>query len=826
MTLSDLLSRLHSVRRDGDGYLALCPAHHDTDPSLRLSITPKGKVLVKCRAGCPTEDVMSALDLTMADLATMEPGDVHIEPVVSAPIAASPTAIASLQMKLDGYHAALTDSSDGAPVDAWNYAHVRFGLSDEDIDRLGLGYSDDSGTPRLIVPFRTPDGVARNYQGRALDPNASVRWLGPHAPRGGSWSPLGYFYGSAGTWSEVIITEGPGDALTVAAAGFDAIAIAGASRVSNPAIVDEIRSWVGDRTAIIAGDGDQAGRRFSATLAEGLTKRGATVHVMEMREGEDINSWRVSDPDAFPAALADRVNDLIGQTPITASEAALREWDESRYSLTDLGGARYLRDYIESIGSGVRYNEETGFYVLDGGVWRRDDHQRVRTFAQEVADTLRSLAAEAQLVAVDNPTQSNKSRASRLFRYAAHAQTTKGLDSMLRELQAVTGVPIRLEQFDRDHHLLAFRNGVVDLRTGTLQPHDPRLLITRRIEYDYNPDAKAPRWQKFLTEVFPNHPDMPAYIQRVVGYGITGSTDEQCFIVHYGKGGNGKSVFTETLTDLFRDITVTTPFSTFEQRPSGGIPNDLAALNGARLVFATEGEQGRIMAEALIKRVTGRDMISARFMRKEFFEFRPTFLLQLSTNNKPNFRGQDEGLWRRVKLIPWERNFAPSERDPKLGLKLLAEAEGIIAWAVAGAVDWYRRGSLEDPPAIKAATAEYRETSNALDGFIPGLWERADDSHSVLGQTLFESYLNWADDEHLSQREVWTRRTFFGSLEERGFTKRKTSKGITFDGVRRAKQTDSEPEWAAPVATVDSSEQASNTENDHPALRGADLDAL
>jgi putative DNA primase/helicase len=209
-------------------------------------------------------------------------------------------------------------------------------------------------------------------------------------------------------------------------------------------------------------------------------------------------------------------------------------------------------------------------------------------------------------------------------------------------------------------------------------------------------------------------------------------------------------------------------------------------------------------------------------MRKEFFEFRPSFLLMLATNNKPNFRGQDDGLWRRVKLIPWERRFTAAERDAKLNLKLLAEAEGILAWAIAGAVDWYQRGSLDDPPAVRDATAEYRDTSNALDGLIPGIWEAAPDS-TVLGQTLFESYLGWADDEHLSAREIWTRRTFFGALEERGFTKRKTSKGIVFDGIRKARQTADSPEWATPIEPVDS---PVNPDSASSPLHGADLSNL
>lgn len=368
---------------------------------------------------------------------------------------------------------------------------------------------------------------------------------------------------------------------------------------------------------------------------------------------------------------------------------------------------------------------------------------------------------------------------------------TTRINDLMTELRSVPSVYVKASDFDAQPHLLSFRNGTVDLRTGTLKPHDKRDMLTYCLAVDYVPDAPCPRWEAFLTEIFPGMPELPDYIRRLVGYGITGDVSEQCFAVFWGKGANGKSVLTDTLTHVFREVTKTTPFETFEDKGGGGIPNDIAALRGSRLVMAAEGESGKAMSEAVLKRVTGKDVIAARFLRQEFFEFKPSFLLTLATNHKPKFKGQDEGLWRRVKMIPFKRWFAPHERDYHLDRKLNAEAEGIAAWAVRGAVEWYANG-LQDPQVISAATKEYQQTSDALAGFFsknpdfPAVLVKGDSSDTMQGGEAFNAYLDWCEAENLPSKERWKRTTFYSALEERGVVKGSNNKGVMLSGIKPA----------------------------------------
>lgn len=776
MELQTLLDKFGPVTQQHDGWLAHCPAHADSDPSLRITVTSTGTALLKCRAGCDTAAVISAADITFGELrgvtgiADVTIADTRTEPLPVAEIAA-------LKVRLDAY----TDD----PSVAYTYARDRFGVDEETFNYLGLGLATDlGGGPRLVVPFKNPDGVALGFQARAIEPDARIRWMGPTNPSTGAWSRMGFLPSLTG-WSEVLITEGPGDGLTAVGVGYDALIVRGAG-LADAALADQIIDWLPDRPFVLCGDGDSAGRSFSSRLATLLSERGASVRILTLPDDCDLTDWREQAPDRFSGALIYAVQNA---QEVSSTAAALLQRDEKRYPLTDLGNARFVAALAQSEGTALRYVEEMGFLILTNGVWTEDRLERSRSLVHDAADLVVEIAKTMMTEARASNNELAIKRAERWVKWGAYCQSSTGIGNVLREIKALPSVATRIESLDTHHHLLAVRNGVIDLRTGELHDHDPRLLLTKCIPLDYDPAATCPRWEQFLREVMRDDADMVAYLQRLVGYSITGETSEQCFSVLWGSGANGKTVFTATLSDIFAPISETTPFSTFEAKPSGGIPNDLAALRAARLVFASEGEADKPMAEALLKRITGRDPVTARFLRKEFFTFRPIMQLFLATNNKPAFRGADEGLWRRVKLIEWSRYFAPDERDHRLSDKLLLEAPGILAWAVRGAIEWYDRG-LDDPAPIVDATKEYRATSDTLAGFLPGVFIHDPAAKSVLGKELFDGYLQWADEENLKPNEVVRRKTFYAMLEERGIIKHSVNAGIAFSGVRRARPGD------------------------------------
>jgi putative DNA primase/helicase len=339
------------------------------------------------------------------------------------------------------------------------------------------------------------------------------------------------------------------------------------------------------------------------------------------------------------------------------------------------------------------------------------------------------------------------------------------------------GTPISHTDLDADPWLFNVLNGTLDLRTGELQPHDRGDLITKLAPVTFDPDAECPQWDAFLQRITGGDENLIRFLQRAAGHTLTGDISEQCLFFLHGRGQNGKTTFIETLMTLLGDYAQKAPTQMLIAKPNA-IPNDIARLPGARFVVAAEVEEGRPMAESLVKDLTGGDTLVARFLHQEYFEFRPSHKLWIYGNHRPLIQGTDEGIWRRIHLIPFDVWIPPGERDTRLIEKLRAELSGILNWAVRGCLEWQEH-RLGTPEAVHQATSEYRSEMDVLGRFIE---ERCITQPDAQGRAdeLYRAYCDWCQ---ANGEDSKTGTAFGRRLKERGFDKRRDSNGVYYVGI-------------------------------------------
>jgi putative DNA primase/helicase len=434
---------------------------------------------------------------------------------------------------------------------------------------------------------------------------------------------------------------------------------------------------------------------------------------------------------------------------------------------TDMGNAQRL---IERHGTNLRYCFDSGKWLTwNGRCWATDNDGQVERLAKE---TIKSMYCEAGC-------STNISDRGNLAKHALKSEAEGRLHAMVNLAKTEPSVPVSQSMLDADPWLLNCQNGTIDLRTGKLLAHHRNNLCTKEVAIAFDPDAQCPTWSAFLNRVMADNRALVKFLQRAVGYALTGMTTEQVLFFLYGTGANGKSTFIETCRNLVSDYAQQADFDTFVPKENGHPRNDLARLTGARFVAAVEAAQGRQLAENVIKQATGSDTITARFLYREYFEFTPQFKLFLVANHKPVVVGTDEAIWRRIRLIPFTVTIPPDERDKQLLEKLHRELPGILAWAVRGCLDWQRDG-LGEPEAVSNATAAYRREMDVMADFI--------DEHCVLGEhetedagLLYEKFKEWS----LQNGEgAATQKKFGAQLRERGFEAGKKRGSRCWFGLR------------------------------------------
>lgn len=408
---------------------------------------------------------------------------------------------------------------------------------------------------------------------------------------------------------------------------------------------------------------------------------------------------------------------------------------DASYDMTDTGNAHRLYD---KFGNVVRYSyNRKKWYFWDGKMWQIDDGGEVKKLADDVCEDIKKQAF----------LQEDDEMQEQMLKFAHRTASSKAKEAMIKECQHLYDIPVAPEEFDKYPDYINCQNGIVNLRNGELMPHDSMFMMSKicHAEYDVN-HGKPERWMQFLDEITNGDKALQDYIQRCIGYSISGNNREQCAYFLYGMGNNGKSTFLDTIADLLGGYAANAqPDTLMMQSKMGGTANsDIARLKNVRFVTSEEPTEGVRLNEGLLKQLTGGSKITCRFLYGDEFEYTPEFKIWIATNHKPIIRGTDFGIWRRIKLIPFEVNIPPEKIDKNLKFKLRQEFPQILAWAVDGALKWQREG-IKEPQCVLDATSEYKNEMDLIASFVEQcLIIDYAEGEKIMASDLFSLYSKWA----------------------------------------------------------------------------------
>lgn len=441
------------------------------------------------------------------------------------------------------------------------------------------------------------------------------------------------------------------------------------------------------------------------------------------------------------------------------------ELTQPKFPFTELGNAEWFaHEYKEKI----LYSKQYGWMIWNNKKWEIDDTGKVEVYATKLFKKLLKIQAEDEDVL------------KAIRKWAMTSQSRRVISNSL--LLSMALLPVKVEQLDSNKYLLNCQNGILDLKTGSLLPHASHHLMTKIADAGYEEDAECPNWIKFLESVFVDRDgntdhELIRYVQKLIGYSMTGDVSEQSMYFLYGGGKNGKSTFINTIKDILGDYSRQTNKETFisKEHNGGSANSDVARLTGSRFVSAVESNDGEKLDESIVKQITGGESIIARFLHKDFFEFSPEFKVFFTTNHKPIVKGTDEGIWRRIKLIPFLATIPEAKRDLQLPVKLKEEVSGILKWMLEGCLLWQKEG-LQSPASIETASKDYREEMDILLPFIKECCT-VNPLAKVELKDLYNEYQNYCfeNDDYKLKKRAFTR-----ELEAKAFQKNIGAANKTF----------------------------------------------
>lgn len=452
------------------------------------------------------------------------------------------------------------------------------------------------------------------------------------------------------------------------------------------------------------------------------------------------------------------------------------------YDFNDTGNAKR---FIDRFGTNIRYNFDNKCWVVfDGKTWVKDCKQLIKTQADILIEEMK----------IEMIKEQDKDIQKEMAKNIKHLSSNSGKEAMLKEAMHIGIIPTINADYDKDDYLLNCFNGVVDLKTGKLLPHNKIYMMSKNTNLRVDLENEPVRWKQFLLEIFNGSQDLVDYIQCAIGYTLTGDTKEQCFFQCYGDGANGKSVFLDILYKMLGDYALNSQVDSILARSnnSGGANSEIARMNGARFVRTNEPNEGSRFNEGLVKQLVSGDVTTARFLYGTEFEFSPRFKLWIATNYKINVRGTDTGIWRRQRLVPFEVKFIGDKADKHLTEKLMNELPQILGWAVKGAVKWVNNG-LTTPKEIEIANNEYKQEMDIISSFLADCTKLSPSGREKASE-VFKEYSQWAKDGHeycmtqskfgIEMGKRFTKKNVNGYVYYTGFILKKNDESYVYEGEK------------------------------------------
>lgn len=475
--------------------------------------------------------------------------------------------------------------------------------------------------------------------------------------------------------------------------------------------------------------------------------------------------------DDNPSSGWPTLRETVGELVINKMRSWLNLRDSTNFAMNDMGNAqRFLNMHGEDVRFCAGIDQ---WMVWDGKRWMID--QADTYIGNKAQSVQRAIMQEASK-------EPDQNRAKNLAKWALSSGFSNRMTAIPQVAKDIPTCWVEADELDHDPMKLNVHNGTLNLQTlGLENPHNRQEYMTHMAGTLYNPKAQCPRFEYFIEEIMDNNPSLITFMKKLAGYALTARTDEQVFPIFFGQSGsNGKSTFLEIIGAAMGDYCQTADASTFTQQHTDRIRTDLARMKGSRLVTASEISQNRKLDTAMVKGITGGDKITARFLFKNDFEYVPTYKVWMATNYKPIIQGDDQGMWRRLRLVPFEVRIPDEKQDKNLKTKIISsELAGVLRWMVEGCLLWQREG-LGAPMEVMAATQHYREDSDVIKAFVSEACTTDTENDKCSPKTLYQSYMNWC--KSIGERYS-SMNQFRDKIEALGYITSKNSAGLMFIGI-------------------------------------------